>query len=555
MFSLHFMRHVAAARLTGRARSALLAAAAALVAPFVLIGPLAVPAGAHATLIGTSPTDDELLDAAPDAVELQFDEGVEVTDDSIEVIGPDGGRVDRDSVEAAEGGSVLRAPIDGDQRGTYTVAWRVTSADSHTISGSFVFHVEERTGAAEFDDDDAASVGIAGFLGRWFGFAGTLVAVGGAGLAALSGRDSAVGARLRPLVGAAAVVGVLGVLVALVAQVADNAGRGWWDGMSLVPDAISDSRTAGLMGLRAGLLWLAALTALLGLVWRWWPAVAVVFGVGSIVTASLGGHAWTSDQRWVAVVADAAHFGAVAAWIGGLVALLVALPVTADRGRLARRFSALALGAVGVVALTGVISGIQNVDSLDGLTTTGYGRLLLAKVALFLALVGFGWANRARLLPLVDRTVAPLSRSLRGEVAVAAIVVGLTAALVNQPPARGEPELEAEPFSAAIAATTEDGDEVPGNLQLDVIPAAAGPNDLHLYFRDDDGMPLSVDAVQVVAALPPEIPERRLDVEVITPDHVSVIGASLPTPGTWTIETTAIREGEPLIFIAEVPIP
>jgi copper transport protein len=555
MFTLHVMRHVAAARLIGCVRTALLVATGALVAPFVLIGPLAEPAGAHATLIGTNPTDDELLDAAPDAVELQFDEGVELTDDSIEVIGPDGGRVHGGSVETAEGDSVLRAPIDGDQRGTYTVAWRVTSADSHTISGSFVFHVEERTGAAELDDDDDAGVGIAGFLGRWFGFAGTLVVVGGAALATLSGRDSAVAARLRPLVGAAAVVGVLGVLVALVAQVADNAGRGWWDGMSLVPDAISDSRTAGLMGLRAGLLWLAALTALIGLVWRWWPAVVMVFGVGSIVTASLGGHAWTSDQRWVAVVSDTAHFGAVAAWVGGLVALLVALRVAADRGRLARRFSALALGAVGVVALTGVISGIQNVDSLDGLTTTGYGRLLLAKVALFLALVGFGWANRARLLPLVDRTVGPLSRSLRGEIAVAAIVVGLTAALVNQPPARGEPELEAEPFSAAITATTEDGDEVPGSLQLDVIPATAGPNDLHLYFRDDDGMPLSVDAVQVVAALPPEIPERRLDIEVITPDHVSVIAASLPTPGTWTIETTAIREGEPLIFTAEVPIP
>lgn len=535
-------------------RRLLLSALATCVALLALVGPLAGSADAHATLLGTTPADDELLGAAPDAVELRFDEAVEVADDSVQVIGPDGRRVDRAAVETAEDNTVLRARFDGEDRGTYTVGWRVTSADSHTISGSFVFHVGERTGAAELDDDDDLATRFAGFLGRWLGFVGSLVAVGGAGLALLAGRDAAVRATLRPLVGGAAVVGVLGILVALVGRVAENAGRSWLDAMSLVPEAVGDTRSAGLMALRAALLWLAAVAALMGVVWRrWWPLGVLLLGVASLVTASLGGHPWTSDQRWLAVVADVAHLAAVSTWIGGLVALLVALPVAVDRAQLARRFSGLALGAAVLVAFTGVISGLQNVDSLDGLTTTGYGRLLVGKVALFVGLLGFGWANRARLVPIVQRTVAPLTRSLRGEVAVAAIVVGLTAALVNQPPPRGPTALVSEPFSATVAATSDAGEQSDATLQIEVLPAQAGPNDLHLYFRDADGAPLNVDAVQIVVAID-DVPERRLDVQPITPDHVSVIGASLPTSGTWTIETTAVRQGVPLVFTVEVEI-
>src|SRR5918994_6365179 len=52
--------------------------------------------------------------------------------------------------------------------------------------------------------------------------------------------------------------------------------------------------------------------------------------------------------------------------------------------------------------------GWEQVRTFDGLTSTTYGQLLLAKVGGFLALVAVGWANRSRLVPLAGRTVAPL---------------------------------------------------------------------------------------------------------------------------------------------------
>jgi hypothetical protein len=62
-----------------------------------------------------------------------------------------------------------------------------------------------------------------------------------------------------------------------------------------------------------------------------------------------------------------------------------------------------------------------------------------------------------------------------------------------------------------------------------------------------------MDAVQVTAATG-DVPARSLQVIPVTPDHVTVAGASLPSPGTWTIEVTAVQAGVPLVFTFEVPI-
>src|SRR3546814_14061662 len=98
---------------------------------------------AHATLLSTVPTGDELLASVPDAVELRFDEPVEVLDGAVRVFGPDGERVDLARVEA--NGAELRAPIDAPQRGQYTVARRDLSEDSQQHSGPVVLHDCERT--------------------------------------------------------------------------------------------------------------------------------------------------------------------------------------------------------------------------------------------------------------------------------------------------------------------------------------------------------------------------------------------------------------------------
>lgn len=562
-----------------------------------LVSVLAEPAGAHATLVGTDPPADAVVDAPPSVVELRFDEGVETLEDSVRIFGPDGQRVDGGAVETAGGGTILRSPIDGAARGTYTVAWRVTSTDSHTISGSFVFHVGQRTGAVEVSEGDDPVTDVGGFVGRWFGYAGSLVALGAAALALLGpGRGTQAGdwaarERLRRLAGAGALIGFLGVVAALVAGVAESTGRSLLDALGRVPEVAPDTRTGRLALARAALL---ALGALVALVPGWWrtprparttpvaagaavsrsleargdeavggedepavgdgtggalpsigPVLVVLAGAASLITASLSGHAWTASNRWLAVTSDAVHMGAVGVWIGGIVGLLVALSVTTDGRRLAVRFSALALGAAVVVVVSGTVSGWQQIRTLDGLTSTAYGRLVMAKVVGFVALIALGWINRYRLIPVLENAVRLFTRSLRGEVVVAAAVLAVTAVLVQAPPPRGD--ADSGPFRSTVEI-----DE--GSLDVTVDPARAGSNDLHLFFYGPDGVdPLEVDAVRVTAATR-NVPARDLQVTPLTPNHVTVTGASLPSPGTWSFEVTAVRAGQPLVFRFEAPI-
>jgi putative copper export protein/methionine-rich copper-binding protein CopC len=622
-------------------KRALACAAVALVAlALALLFGNAPSAGAHATLVGTVPAADGVVDTVPDVVELRFDEPVETTDDAVQVFGPDGQRVDRGTVEAVDGGATLRAPVEGDEQGTYTVAWRVTSEDSHTLTGSFVFHNSTRTGAVDVSGGGSdTATDVAGGIGRWLGYAGTLAAVGAAALALLlprgrpwgrgtpaaspgggtappagggdapgdwatgrpagtgigapgpaepagaggsvavaegggagdgdgngngsdgvhggRGRDATTGtpatttamARLRTLALAGALVGAVGALVALVAMLAESAGRDLVDAVGLVADLAPDTRTGRLGLLRVALGLAAASAAAIVPVWRRSPVPVLVLGGGALAATALAGHAWTAPDRWLAAGSDLVHLGAVAVWAGGLLALLVALPflpTAPDRLRLASRFSGVAVAAVAVVALSGTVSGWQQLGGLGDLTSTGYGRLLLAKVAGFAVLVTLGWLNRSRLVALVERTAAPLQRSLRVEVLVAAVVLALTAALVHQPPARTESR--AEPFDTTATA---DGGQV---VTATVEPATAGPNDIHLYFYAGSGNePLAVDAVQVTAATA-DVPARRLQVTPITTNHVTVAGASLPSAGTWIIEVTAVQAGQPLVFTIEVPI-
>jgi copper transport protein len=624
-------------------KRALACAAIAVVAlALALLFGNAPSAGAHATLVGTVPAADGVVDAVPDVVELRFDEPVETTDDAVQVFGPGGDRVDRGSVEAVDGGATLRAPVDGDEQGTYTVAWRVTSEDSHTLTGSFVFHNGTRTGAVDVSGAGGGGdtvTDVVGGVGRWLGYAGTLAAVGAATLALLLRRtgtggggspatsppggtaplaagsddpgarppgdgewpgprpagagdvgsparagvgrtavalaegdeadggdgarddrgrapgataaatDATAMARLRTVALAGALVGATGALVALVAMLAESAGRDLAAAVGLVAELAPDTRTGRLGLLRVALGLAAASAAALVPVWRRSPVPVLVLGGGALATTALAGHAWTAPARWLAAASDLVHLGAVSVWTGGLLALLVALPLVptaSDRLRLASRFSGLAVAAVAVVALSGTLSAWQQLDGPGDLTATGYGRLLLAKLAGFVVLVTLGWVNRSRLVALVGRTVAPLQRTLRVEVVVAAVVLALTAALVHQPPARTESRPEPVDTTA-----TADGGEV---LSATVEPATAGPNDIHLYFYAGSGNePLAVDAVQVTAATA-DVPARRLQVTPITTNHVTVAGASLPSAGTWVIEVTAIQAGQPLLFTIEVPI-
>ena len=175
----------------------------------------------------------------------------------------------------------------------------------------------------------------------------------------------------------------------------------------------------------------------------WWVAA---MGVGGLaVTLPMTGHAMAHPSgAAIPWTLQTIHVFAAGLWIGTLGAVIlgarrIAAVEHASGNRwvaeLVHTFSPVAVGAVGFVIVTGVLTAVLYLDSPSQLWQTGYGRTLLAKTTLVLATGAVGAYNWRRLRPrLGDATgTATLFRSARLELAVAAVLLAVTALLVHLP--------------------------------------------------------------------------------------------------------------------------
>jgi methionine-rich copper-binding protein CopC len=97
-------------------------------------------ASAHAARVSAEPADNAAVATGPDRVSATFNERLQTTFAAMTVVGPDGNvwSAGEPSVQGAVVGVSLR-PLG--PAGTYTVNYRVTSADGHVVSGSWSFHL------------------------------------------------------------------------------------------------------------------------------------------------------------------------------------------------------------------------------------------------------------------------------------------------------------------------------------------------------------------------------------------------------------------------------
>lgn len=138
-----------------RRRAARLAVLAALAAGVVLS---ASPAGAHSSLIGSTPEDGAVLSEAPDEVVLEFDEQAQPDFSQVAVLDAEENHYE-DGDPETEGATVTQAVTDL-PAGDYRVSFRVGSSDGHPVTGVVAFTVERRedVGAADepATDEEAA---------------------------------------------------------------------------------------------------------------------------------------------------------------------------------------------------------------------------------------------------------------------------------------------------------------------------------------------------------------------------------------------------------------
>lgn len=387
------------------------------------------PVSAHAALTGSDPRQGAVVDKAPTQVSLTFSEKVALSDDSLRVLDPKGKRIDRGDPANVSGTTYAVKLHSGLPDGTYTVTYQVVSEDSHPVAGAYTFSIGAPSQTTVSVSDQTAGGGVVGALygfGRYVSYAGFIVMVGGAAFVLACWQRGSGVRVLQRLV-------VSGWLALTAATLELLLLRGSYTSTGKVGDIFDLELLGQVLQTKTG----AALVSRLLLLAAAALFIAVLFGAydkreddekrdltfglaigGTVVSAGLAAswamseHASTGLQAGIAMPVDVVHLLAVAGWLGGLAALLVALyraPVdTPVDGTAVRRFSRLAFGSVIALVATGIYQSWRQLGSWSAFTGTRYGQLLLIKIGLVVLLVGIAWISRrwtGRLAENEDGTV------------------------------------------------------------------------------------------------------------------------------------------------------
>jgi copper transport protein len=204
------------------------------------------------------------------------------------------------------------------------------------------------------------------------------------------------------------------------------------------------------------------------------------------------------------------------------------------------RFSSIATVGVVAAGVTGAFLGWNEVRSVHGLTSTTYGRLLLAQVAAGAVVAGLGADNHHRLLPAMQQgkanaALARMRSVARSEAVVLLAVVALTSVLVLKTPARTLEQ--GGPVEKIVQLS-----QGKGSVQLVVSPARAGFNQIHIYTFDPEGRPAELaDTVELELSLPSaDIGPLVRTATRAGPAHAQLDGSDLAVAGRWQI-TVRIR--------------
>ncbi|MFI8874859.1 copper resistance CopC/CopD family protein [Streptomyces sp. NPDC055243] len=396
----------------------------------------AAPASAHAALTGSDPKQGAVVDTAPARVSLTFSEKVAMSDGSVRVLDPAGKRVDTGKTSDLGSNTYGVKLHKGLPDGTFTVAYQVVSADSHPISGAYTFSVGAPSDTKVALPDQEVGGGFVGGLygfARYLSYAGFILVVGGAAfvLGCWPG-----GAGVRPVQRLV----VSGWLTLTASTLVMLLFRAPYTGSGKIADAFDMAKLGDVLQTKTG----AALVSRLLLLAAAALFIAVLFGayekrtdpkerkdltfglaigggvvaVGLAATWAMAEHASTGIQAGLAMPVDVVHLIAVAAWLGGLAALVVALyfAPSVEAGAV-RRFSRVAFCSVIALAATGLYQSWRQVGSWSALTGTWYGQLLLIKVGLVVVLVGIAWISRRWTARIADQ-----AGDMAPEAAAAAVV-------------------------------------------------------------------------------------------------------------------------------------
>ncbi|MGW7531012.1 copper resistance D family protein [Amycolatopsis sp. NPDC054798] len=179
-----------------------------------------------------------------------------------------------------------------------------------------------------------------------------------------------------------------------------------------------------------------------------WRVGAGVVAAGLVRTTGLTGHSAESAHPLLSQLADFGHLAGICAWIGGLAMLLFGVLSHRDPEELAQvvpRYSKLAMASVLVVIAAGAVLAFETLGDAGRVFTTGYGRILLTKLAVLAVVLLFAQASKSWVARRLDFAVVlrgdagavrPFVYSVAAEATLVVVVLFAASLLVTASPGR-----------------------------------------------------------------------------------------------------------------------
>lgn len=487
---------------------------------------------AHAQLLSTTPLDNAVVDAAPDAIEFTFNEPV--TPLAIRLIRPDGGALDLTG--QSKGGATATISLPADMAtGTHVLSWRVVSADGHPIAGSLVFSIGRVSGGVDANMASDGAVSTSLWAGKALLFVAMFAGIGGAAFGVLAplppqGRRIALGLTVLGIAIAPITLGLQGLDALGLSLLSFFDGSAWGAGLSTsygataTAAAVAFAWAAGALKMPPG---------------RVPTSLGVAAAALAALSLALSGHASAASPQWLTRPAVFLHIAGVLFWAGALLPLWLLLrDGTEQAGRALASFSKSIPFAVAPLVLSGLILAIVQMGAPGPQWATPYGFILAGKLLLLFILFGLAVWNRHWLTePALAGNAAALQRlrrSIGWEMVLIVAILALVAGWRFTPPPRALVDMPAPQAAEPIMEHLIDGNTM---AMVTISPGSAGPVTIEVMVSDIEHVPKDVLGVTVIASSP------QLGVEPIHRAATEADGIwrvedlTIPVAGAWQLET------------------
>ncbi len=539
----------------------------AVLAALLLFSELpALPVQAHANLVHSDPKAGAVLIQGPQIITLDFSEdldpsftGVKLYNANNQVVVNGPGEIDPANPRQ------LRLSLPALSNGAYSANWRARSAvDGHITYGTVGFSVGTGVPPASLlpppgTPDPATDLpSPLDTLFRWLAYLAACVTVGSLIFDLLvwqpvqQGDDTVPGEWANGLFRKLVVTGSAGLIFATLGLLLLQASQASEGDLTQSLSELLVDRTGLFMEARIGLLvllfFLAGRHSLSAGGGFRAGVVNTGLGAGVLLTFSMQSHAAALGSP-AAILVDWIHLLCMTAWMGGLFALALfvghykATPSKHILTPLVSRFSRLAFVSVILLGLSGLYSAYLQVGTLPALTSTTYGRALIAKTGLFGLLFALGAVNRQILTPRLRSVFEPsirwLQRTVRTEFTLGILVLAAVGVLTGSAPALEA--LKAQERLGILQSAKVSN----VHMVLRVAPGFVGDDEFGVDVSDPrqgaSDVPLAV--LLRFTMLDHDMGTTQVVAEPSNGARYSARGSYLSMVGTWQVEVILRRAG------------